>query len=165
MINAVAGLVLGYLFFQFVAGNKESSSQDDTGFEGDPLPPVQEISPQITTLNPVYFEGEYYLYHVEIDGYDMGHVIGNSSATGFQSQNTSSGAITFEYNGVTYTNVISYTYQSGVDWIDEQTNPPESSPDDPVSGGGDDEEFVPPTLEPEYGLGNNGGQFGSYFTA
>lgn len=171
MINAIAGLVLGYLFFQLVNSNRSGNTTDNT--TDDITDDTTDESPVSTitnyTLTIVYFEGINYLYHLEMNGEDRGYVIGNSTATSFNTQNISTGAITFEYNGSTYSNVIQYTYQSGVDWIDAQTNTqpdptdpiqPQPQPDEEEDDGGFD--YAKPDFD--YGLDQNSGQFSDYFT-
>lgn len=174
MINAIAGLVLGYLFFQMVNMNQSQDSapqeEQEEQEEDDSIPsPQQPIPETITTLNGVYFEGENYLYEVSVNGESRGYVIGNSTASSFRTQNTSSGALTFTYEGTTYQNVINYTYQEGVDFIDSQTNT-EEDPTDPVQPQPeppqeDDDGFDYNEPDFDFGLGQNGNQFTNTFSA
>lgn len=177
MLNAIAGLVLGYLFFQLVNMNESSGSTDDSTDDStedsteDSNNGFDDVQSGFT-LTMVYYEGDNYLYRLnDSSGFEIGYVVGNEDKTSFITQNTKSGSTSFTYEGVYYDMVKVYTAEEGRNYIDEQTNtqpdpidpvqPQPEPPEDEEDDGGLDYPTLP---DYDFGLGQNAGQFSGNFS-
>jgi len=182
MINAIAAFGLGYLFFKFVQENDVMPSvepEDDA--PGEMTPPVPyETGKASAVLTSTYENGGFVLYKLEIlqgQAYEnpetgevndetyyqtVGYVVGDVGQTSFTTQNDSSGAYTFDLNGVTQENVRIYTEAGGKAYIDEKVTPG----DDPDAPQAQPEETEPEgtPLPPTPSLPSFGDGVGSFPT-
>ena len=165
MINAIAAFGLGYLFFKFVQENDVMPSvEPEEDAPGEMTPPVPyETGKASAVLTSTYENGGYVLYKLEIlqgqayenpetgevnDGtyyQTVGYVVGDVGQTAFTTQNDSSGAFTFDLNGVTQENVRLYTEAGGIAYIDEKVTPTDD-PDAPQAQPEEDGDNESPSL-------------------
>ncbi len=148
MINALAAFGLGYLFFKFAQedGTPSVEPEDEPGEMTPPVP--YDTGKASAVLTSTYENGGYVLYQLEIlqgQAYEdvesgtvndetfyqnVGYVVGDVGQTSFTTQNDSSGAYTFDLNGVTQENVRIFTEEGGKAYIDGKVTP-EDDPDAP----------------------------------
>lgn len=182
--EVIGVFALGWLFSQWMNSEYEPTnapSEDEIPSDDPQSTPPVPVSPDsigkpLFYIESVYtsqdgLEVVYCLYQLEgsiveypdsgeiVDSSSyvkVGHIIGNSSGTGFVTE--PSGGYDFVLDGVEYTNVTIYTKSDAIARVDEQDDDP-TSPQKPDE---DEPEYTPPTMyEPDYGFGGmrRGGVF------